>query len=79
MLCQRCRGLLVRETFGDLRAETGRLCPVTRCINCGCLEDAVVRANRFHPPMARRLVLHGKVRKRDVVFIKRHSEQYASL
>ena len=52
MFCQRCRGLLVLETFGDLRQETASICPATRCINCGCVEDSVVRANRHHTPVA---------------------------
>lgn len=47
MVCQRCRGLLVRETFDDPNIETDSLYAGTRCINCGCIEDAVVRANRF--------------------------------
>ena len=50
MICQRCRGLLVHETFGDLREESGCMCPATRCINCGYIEDSVVRANRLRPP-----------------------------
>jgi hypothetical protein len=54
MFCQRCRGLLVQETFGDLIDKAGRLSTATRCINCGCVEDAVVRANRFRPPMRAR-------------------------
>ena len=46
MVCQRCRGLLVCETFDDLNIETDSLYTATRCINCGCIEDVVVRANR---------------------------------
>lgn len=79
MLCQRCRGLLVRETFGDLRTETGRMCSATRCINCGYIEDSVVRANRLRPPEAKRAVPHRRVRKGGVVFIKTHSERYGSI
>ena len=79
MLCQRCRGLLVRETFDDLREEIGCMSPATRCINCGCIEDSVVRANRLRSPAARRSVPHGVVRKGCVVFIKTHSEQYGSI
>ena len=75
MLCQRCRGLLVCEIFCDLRTETARLCPATRCINCGYLEDSVVRANRLRRPAARRSVPHGIVRKGGVVIIKTHSEE----
>ena len=32
MFCQRCRGLLVRETFDGLSPEAGNLCMSTRCI-----------------------------------------------
>ncbi len=79
MLCQRCRGLLVPETFGDLRAETGPVYSATRCINCGYIEDSVVRANRLRPPAAKRAVPHRRVRKGGVVFIKTHSEMYSSI
>lgn len=41
MVCQRCRGLLVCETFDDLNIKTDSFCIATRCINCGCVEDAV--------------------------------------
>lgn len=79
MVCQRCRGLLVRETFGDLREEVGCMCPATRCINCGYIEDSVVRANRLHPPAAKRSVPRGMVRKGAVVFMKTHSKEYAPI
>jgi len=61
MACQRCRGLLVRETFGDLREETGCMFPAIRCINCGYIEDSVVRANRLRLPAAKRAVPRGMV------------------
>jgi len=70
MLCQRCRGLLVRETFDDLRGETGYLGPATRCINCGYIEDSVVRANRLSPPEAKRSVPRGMVRMGKALFMK---------
>ena len=60
--CQRCEGLLVYEKFDELKYGTGGLCPATRCINCGCIEDSVVRVNRLHPPMAQRMASHGMVR-----------------
>ena len=66
MFCQRCRGLLVREAFDDLRAEAACMCPATRCINCGYIEDSVVRANRLYPPtkrpVPRRMVRKGSAR-----------------
>ena len=79
MRCQRCRGLLVRETFGDLNVETNPLCTATRCVNCGCIEDAVVRTNRFRHSVRARVIPHRRVRKGDVEYIKIHSEEYASI
>lgn len=35
MVCQRCRGLLVCETFDDLSSGTDSLYRATRCINWG--------------------------------------------
>jgi hypothetical protein len=72
MVCQRCRGLLVHETFGELNFETGRLSTVTRCINCGCIEDAVVRANRGRRSERIRNISRRRrvTRKFDVTFRK---------
>lgn len=47
MLCRRCRGLLVRHTSGEWNIETNSLDMATRCISCGRIEDAVVRANHL--------------------------------
>lgn len=72
MICTRCRGLLVHETFGELSVETDRLSTVTRCLNCGCIEDAVVRANRVRRPERLRGIPRRRrvTRKYDVVFAK---------
>jgi hypothetical protein len=78
MLCQRCGGLLVREILDELREETASMCPATRCINCGCVEDSVIRVNRLHLPMAQRLAPHGMVSKGGVVFLRPHAESYRS-
>lgn len=66
MHCQRCRGLLVREPAGGLNVKAGGLSTATRCINCGCIEDAVVRANRFRPSVKTRESPRRVVRKGDV-------------
>jgi hypothetical protein len=79
MLCQRCRGLLVRETFDDLREETARMCLATRCINCGYIEDPVVRANRLRSHVARRSAPRGAGVKGGVVLIKTHCEEFGSI
>lgn len=79
MICQRCKGLLVHETFGDLREEAGCMCPATRCINCGYIEDSVVRANRLRPPAAKWSTPRGTVKEGGVVFLRPHSERYCSI
>lgn len=62
MRCERCGGLVILEGFGGLRAEVTSMWPAARCINCGCLEDAVVRFNRRHPPVEKRQSPRGVVR-----------------
>ena len=79
MICQRCRGLLVRETLGDLREEAGCMYPATRCINCGYIEDSVVRANRLRSPATRRSTPRGMVMKEGMVFVRPYSERYRSV
>ena len=77
MICQRCQGFLVCETFDELRRDTDLL--HTRCINCGCIEDAVVHANRVRPLGERRATPRRRGRKYDVERIKVHVEEYASV
>ncbi len=79
MRCQRCRGLLICETFDELNIDTHSLYSATRCINCGCIEDAVVRANRFRRSERTRVIPRRRIRKGDVERIKIHSEEYASI
>ena len=69
MVCHRCRGLLVRETFDGL-SPAAEMCLSTRCINCGSIEDPVVRANRRRPPAAKRAAPRGMVGMGRVVFMK---------
>jgi|CXWL01.1.fsa_nt_gi hypothetical protein len=57
MTCHRCHGLLVNEQFAlithyDLRAESGFVGSTLRCINCGYVEDSVVRANYLSQSVA---------------------------
>ena len=47
MSCERCGGLMVIETFCDLREEESRTgIDTTRCLNCGNFEDTIIRTNR---------------------------------
>lgn len=65
MVCQRCQGLLVCEIFDDLNIESGALYTGTRCMNCGCIEDAIVRANRIRPAVRTRVSSRRRVRTSD--------------
>jgi hypothetical protein len=79
MVCQRCQGLLVWDTFDDLNVGTDALCAATRCINCGYIEDAVVRANRFRRSAKTRVRSRRWVRTNTVERIKIHMDAYASI
>ena len=72
MVCQRCKGLLVREIFDDLSVEASITFLATRCINCGYIEDSVVRANRLHHPTGTHSASCGIVKKGGVVFLYAH-------
>jgi hypothetical protein len=51
MTCTRCGGLLVADVFADLWEVTGPMeFEGLRCLNCGSIEDEVIRANRFQLP-----------------------------
>jgi hypothetical protein len=78
MVCQRCRGLLVCETLDDLSSGTDSLYRAAHCINCVCIEDAVVRANRFRRSEKMRVSLRRRVRTGNVERITIPSEAYAS-
>jgi len=73
MLCQRCRGLLVRVTFDDLSEEVCRMSPATRCVNCGCIEDEIVLANRLRPPMPNRSEPRGMLKKSGLMLTKAYA------
>ena len=79
MVCQRCRGLTVCETFDDLSVDTDSLCTGTRCINCGCIEDAVIRANRSRHSATARSSPIGRARNGNVERLTVHSEEYAAI
>ena len=73
-MCQCCRGLLVRETYDDLIGETPLLYPVTRCVNCGGIEDFVIRANRLRLQMTNQSASHQRVRYRKGIFVDMRKE-----
>lgn len=79
MVCQRCHGLLVCEIFDDLNIDTDSLYTGTRCLNCGCIEDAVIRANRSRRLAIMRRSRSGRGRTRDIERINIHVDAYASI
>jgi hypothetical protein len=51
MDCRRCDGLMIRDSFLDLRDDTGRLkFEGWRCVNCGEVVDPVVLTHRSEMP-----------------------------
>jgi hypothetical protein len=79
MVCQRCRGLLVRETFNDLSIESNSVNIATRCINCGYIEDAVVRANRVCTSASTQATARGRIGKGHVAPSESGSHSHASI
>jgi hypothetical protein len=53
MRCQRCRGLLVRETFDGLSQEADIMCLATRCLRGGTCGGCFF--HRFYPAPSCRL------------------------
>jgi len=50
MACERCGGFIVAEQLREhLAAGSSGKLEAMRCLNCGNLEDAVIRANRVGP------------------------------
>ncbi len=45
MLCARCGGLLM-QNWWDSKGSVQERMPSTRCVNCGCINDPVILANR---------------------------------
>jgi hypothetical protein len=54
MTCARCGGFAVPEGFQDCWEDGSRMWfRGWRCLNCGCIEDSVIRANRRQTPPPR--------------------------
>jgi len=51
MHCERCSGEMILDTYMDLMDDTGHFTfKAWRCLNCGCVFDPVIAANRkLHP------------------------------
>jgi hypothetical protein len=50
MRCKRCNGLMSAETvFNCGEGASHGWLPISRCINCGYVEDATIKTNRLRP------------------------------
>ncbi len=79
MMCQRCRGLLVRDAFYDLSVKADTRYATTRCINCGHVEDAVVRANRIRISVSTQATPRETLQTADIERITVHPDEPASI
>lgn len=60
MSCSRCQGLMVAETlFNPSEGGTHTWVAVIRCLNCGNLEDGLIRMARCLPDHFRRSTRPG--------------------
>jgi hypothetical protein len=66
MACVRCGGFVIIDGYSWLGKEIDRReAPQTHCVNCGWIEDPVIRANRElmtmgrHPHLNVRRVVRG--------------------
>lgn len=47
MNCLRCQGLMVEDQFIDLEGAFGEMWATSfRCVNCGCVHDAMIEQYR---------------------------------
>ena len=60
MVCARCGGMVVLEKFDDEKS-TRLWFEGARCLNCGHIDDPIIRANRLtrHMPHLRQAGLVG--------------------
>lgn len=64
MVCRRCGGFVVAENiYQDTKVASEPSRPPSRCVNCGNLEDPLIRMNRAVRSYVVRSVRHGKVIK----------------
>ena len=61
MLCLRCGGLVLQNWWDSTESLSERT-PSTRCVNCGSIDDPVIRANRQQPGRARLTATRGRVK-----------------
>lgn len=64
MSCSRCQGFMVTETlFNPLEGSIHTWVPFARCLNCGNMEDSLIRRARGVPDQLRRSTRPGPQRR----------------
>ncbi|MCC2643362.1 MAG: hypothetical protein K0S45_3775 [Nitrospira sp.] len=66
MTCMRCGGLMIENWWGGIGSVKQRKLQGTRCVNCGCIDDPVIRANKRHSHPIRMSVPRGTVHRTTV-------------
>ena len=67
MLCTRCGGLLIENWWEIIDCMNPQGIQGTRCVNCGCIEDPVIRANRRQSHRVRMTMPRGSVSNPQIV------------
>ena len=64
MSCSRCQGLMVDETLCNPNEGSSHAwVPIVRCLNCGNLEDSLIRRARCIPEQRLRATRPGPQRR----------------
>ena len=79
MSCSRCQGFMVTETlFNPLEGSIHTWVPFTRCLNCGNMEDSLIRRARGIPDQLRRSTRPAEARSVAGSEARAHSLREAS-
>jgi hypothetical protein len=68
MLCIRCGGLTLQNSW-DSKESVSERTPSTRCVNCGCIDDPVIRANRRQQTPVRLTSPRGRLTHAEFAFL----------
>ncbi len=71
MLCTRCGGLLILNLWNTNDGVQSVKLLSTRCVNCGCIDDAVIRGNRRRQQRTRMTPSRGSAHHAKLLLLSR--------